>query len=273
LAPEAFPDRYKFGFRYTNARRNWFTGYWEFKGGKNLTELRDALQRTCMVRRTKQAVLLELPPKIYSTIPIKISGSENFQLNLRDIERIDDGQAAVMSSEIATARRGLGLLKVDAAVEHILNIMESKNRCVVFAYHRDVINALYEKLVSENFFVSVIHGDTPMDKRDRMIQLFQNNKEVASVLIGQITAAGVGITLTAADICVFVELDWTPANMAQAIDRLHRIGQKEAVEVHYLVAADTMDDQIITSLRTKIEAINKVLQHQKGENDGQEKEV
>ena len=260
LAPELFPDKYKFGFRYTQAKRNWFTGHWEFKGGKNLTELRALLQGTCMVRRSKKAVLTELPDKIYSSIPIEVGVPEAHKLVLSagDLERIESGELAAASGEVATARRGLGLLKVAPAVEYIKDVMHNKDRLVVFAYHRDVIDFLSASL-GEKYTTLTISGDTSPRRRDEVVQTFQNNTEEKVILIGQIQAAGVGITLTAADICIFVELDWVPANMAQAIDRLHRIGQKNAVEVHYLVAKDTMDEQIIESLRTKIESINEVL--------------
>ena len=267
LAPEAFPDYYKYGFRYTNATRNWFTGNWEFKGGKNLKELRETLQRSCMVRRTKKAVLSELPDKIYSNIHISVTTDDSYKLDEDTRERIEEGRVAVTSMAVATKRRGLGILKVPAAIDHVTNIMTSKTRCVVFAYHRDVIEGL------ANTFKGicptlVISGDTPMKERDQIIQTFQSTGSDKIILVAQITAAGVGITLTASDICVFVELDWTPANMAQAIDRLHRIGQNNAVEVHYLVAQDTMDQQIIESLRNKIESINQVLRHQ-GVTNGQ----
>lgn len=261
LAPECFPDKFKFGFRYTQARRNWFSGTWEFRGGKNLKELRDTLARTCMVRRTKAAVLSELPDKIYSTIPFEVETTADLTVNEADLLRIESGAMAAMSDEIATRRRGLGLLKVSQAVAHVLNIMESKRRCVVFAYHKDVIKAMVEKLRGYVAVMSITGATSPTE-RQNIIELFQNHSEEPMVLVGQITAAGVGITLTAADICVFAELDWVPANMAQAIDRLHRIGQKNSVAVHYLIGAGTMDQQIIESLRKKIESINEVLRSQ-----------
>jgi SWI/SNF-related matrix-associated actin-dependent regulator 1 of chromatin subfamily A len=260
MAPEAFPDYYKYGFRYTKAEKNWFTGKWEFRGGRNLPELRAKIKSTFMVRRTKASVLRELPAKVYSQIPVALGKhSHEASADEADIqairEAIENGKQIAMSTEIATKRRSLGLLKVKHIVDYINTLLSSRDKVVLFLYHKEVISAVAEALGS---LCAVISGETPAKKRQDIIDAFQKNDN-PRVFIGQIAAAGTGITLTAASICVFGELSWTPAEVAQAIDRLHRIGQKEVVEVHYLIGEGTLDEQIIGSLRGKIADIGEVL--------------
>lgn len=74
-----------------------------------------------------------------------------------------------------------------------------------------------------------------------------------------ITAAGVGITLTAASTVVFAELHWTPANIIQAEDRAHRIGQKSCVNVHYLVGESTIDNILLKQLQKKLDTTGDIL--------------
>jgi len=259
LDPANFSDRYKYGFRYTNAQKNWFTGGWEFKGGRNLGELRTRVS-PFMVRRRKTEVLAELPPKVYSDIPLKISGAKDYELPAEYRELVREGELARISTACATARRGLGVCKIPETADYIAEVAAHKDRLVVFAYHRQVVQTLSEILAATTHHtISTISGDTSPGARDAIVQAFQapGGKQI---LVAQILSAGIGINLTAADTCIFAELDWVPANMAQAIDRLHRIGTRaESISIHYCLAAGTMDEDIIGTLHQKIKAINEVM--------------
>lgn len=262
MAPEAFPDYFRFGHKYTIPERNWYTGHIEFKGGRNLNELKKILRRSFLIRRTKRQVLSELPPKIYSHIPLAVKGiTGKFQLSeeerLAISEAIISGEKALSVAEShVTERRALGLLKCPAVVEHIRMLAEERNKIVVFAYHREVIEALSKAL--ETCGVVAVYGKTPEVRRRQYIEEFQTDPRI-HIFIGQVTAAGIGITLTAASLCVFAELSWVPAEMSQAIDRLHRIGQEKVVEVQYLLAAKSMDEAVIGALHNKIQTISEVL--------------
>ena len=74
-----------------------------------------------------------------------------------------------------------------------------------------------------------------------------------------ITACGTGLTLNTASHVVFAELDWTPANVLQAEDRAHRIGQKNTVNVHYLLARGTADEHIWQMIESKLSVISAAL--------------
>lgn len=87
-----------------------------------------------------------------------------------------------------------------------------------------------------------------------------------SIALLSITACGTGLTLTASDFVVFAELYWVPGQMQQAEDRVHRIGQKNAVTIQYLCAPDTVDDQMFKMLDRKAKDTSKVM-------DGREKDM
>ena len=87
---------------------------------------------------------------------------------------------------------------------------------------------------------------------------FQNEFSVRAALLC-ITAMGTGFTLTAASTVIFAELHWTPANLIQAEDRTHRIGQKRSVNIHYLIGDKTLDPLMLRQLERKIETVGKLL--------------
>lgn len=87
------------------------------------------------------------------------------------------------------------------------------------------------------------------------MQMFQNNESILVALLS-ITAAGVGLTLTAASTVVFAELHWTPGMMVQAEDRAHRIGQRSCVNCHYLIGENTLDATIYNNLEKKVKQVS-----------------
>lgn len=259
-APEEFPNYTAFGHQYTNATRNYFTGYWDFKGGRNIPELK----RKCssfMVRRKKEDVLTELPPKVFTKYFVEVAHAAEYSLPSGVIADIENLSKLSHSPEVATRRRALGACKVGAVLAHLKMLLDSaETRLVVFAYHSETIRLLQEALQGAKIACAIIQGGVPVAERSNIIKWFQSGDPEPRVLIGQVVAAGTGITLTAASVCVFAELDWTPANMTQAMDRLHRIGQRDVVQVHYILGQGTMDEQIIDSLREKWEGISKLME-------------
>lgn len=107
-----------------------------------------------------------------------------------------------------------------------------------------------------------IDGSTPASSRQSLVSDFQGNDEIKAAVLS-IRAAGVGITLTAASTVIFAELAWTPGDLIQAEDRAHRIGQVSSVNIHYLLANDTVDDIIWDVVQSKLENLGQML-------DGQE---
>jgi hypothetical protein len=110
---------------------------------------------------------------------------------------------------------------------------------VVFSQFKQIIHLLEKRLVKSGISHVLLTGDTPQEERGNIVERFQKGE--AKVFAGTIAAGGVGITLTASSTIVFLDRSWSPALNQQSEDRLHRIGQKEAVQVIDIMARDTVD--------------------------------
>lgn len=252
-------NRWEFAMRYCGARqiRAGRKMVWDLNGSSNLDELQEKMRSKFMVRRLKKDVLKELPAKRRQIIPLDRSGAEKLllaeqklarQIGFEEMARKLESGGAVAMTEMSKVRHELGLAKVGAAIDHITDVLENTSKVVVFAHHRDVIHELYKGLHSLGAYV--LTGDTTAKGRQFVVDSFQSKPEIR-VFIGQIQAAGVGITLTAASTVIFVEQDWVPGNMSQAEDRCHRIGQKESVLVQYLVFDESLDAAMAQTLIKK----------------------
>jgi SNF2 family DNA or RNA helicase len=123
------------------------------------------------------------------------------------------------------------------------------DQIVVFGQSKQVINMLSHRLTKKNIPTGILTGDTPQGDRGRLVTAFQRGD--LRVFAGTIGAGGVGITLTASSTVVFLDRAWSPAVNRQAEDRLHRIGQKNAVQVIDIVARNTVDLGRLQRIRRK----------------------
>lgn len=140
--------------------------------------------------------------------------------------------------------------KLAALSDIIDSCMEENKKLVImgrFVAELDDIQALLEK---KKIGYAVVRGD--VKDRDKEIQRFQRD-DACRVFVGQIAAAGLGITLTAASTMVFYSLDYSMANFEQAKARIHRAGQKENCHYIYLVCRNTLDRKVLRALQKKID--------------------
>lgn len=277
-----------FAKRYCDAHDNGWG--WDVSGSSNLGELQERLRGTCMIRRLKKDVLTELPAKRRQIVPIPPNGasrllksemSKSRAVNLMAevvIARACDDQkvyeaavakleaavakldAAVAAefAEMAALRKKMGVAKVPHAVEAIESAIESSGKVIAWAHHHDVIDALMDKFGDE---AVSLDGRMKMEDRQRSVDRFQNDSSV-KLFVGQIQAAGVGLTLTASSHEIFVEQDWTPGMMQQAEDRAHRIGQTESVLIQILVFDGSLDSYMAKMLVSKQRVADAVLDNQ-----------
>ena len=268
LAPEEFGGKaswYKFAERYCAGHRNRW-GY-DATGSSNLGELRKRLRSTVMIRREKAEVLTDLPTKRRQVIVLPADKYKEVLQAEREADRVDEALAEALTmiesggtvdfSEMSRVRHETALAKVPAVLEHLEGITEP---VVVFAHHHDVMEAIAEGLQDAGRRVVMLHGKHSTEERQKAVDDFQNGR--ADVFIGGMKAAGVGITLTRASICTFAELDWTPATLDQAEDRLHRISQHSPVLCQHLVIDQSLDHRVIDLIVSKQGVISEVMQKQ-----------
>ena len=263
LRPDLFPNFMDYAKRYCDARHNRFG--WDFSGSSNLEELQATLRRTVMIRRLKSEVLTDLPAKTRTLIELESDTSDLRKalkqekavdmtrlaavLGEYDIEDLTDGQPGFKDiADAARKRHDTALAKAPAVADFVKDILDSEQKVIVMAWHHDVIHELESALSSFN--PVVVTGATPVERRQAAVDSFQTDPSTR-VFIGNIKAAGVGLTLTAARTVVFAELDWVPGNISQAEDRAHRIGQKDNVQVYHIVLKGSVDAWLAQSIMSK----------------------
>lgn len=283
LWPSVFNNLFHFAKRYCAAHQD---GYgWDFTGASNLEELQNMLRANGMIRRLKKDVLKELPPKTRQVVVLPSESvaklinhegvkAKQFESEFRRLQiavrqakaqRDDAGYKNAVArlrqahnvafTEMAAVRKELAVAKIPFAIEYVEQIIEEGQKVVVMAHHRDVVDKL------QNHFglkaVKLYGGMSDVEKSNN-VDRFQTDP-TCMVFIGSISAAGVGITLTAAQKMLFVELDWTPANMLQAEDRIHRIGQEGNALIQQLVFDGSLDAKMADTLVRKMAVIEKAL--------------
>lgn len=147
--------------------------------------------------------------------------------------------------------RPAGSAKLDALADILEDyVQEAGQKLVVFARFRPEIAAICQLLEQRGIRYGRIDGEVPMDQRGAIVETFQQDPGV-KVFVAQIQTAGLGITLHAASAAVFYSLDFNYANYAQALARIHRIGQAQPVTYIHLLAEHTVDDQVLDALARK----------------------
>lgn len=261
-APEViapYLTRLEFARQYCGA---WWDGLqWVMDGSSNETELRDRMHESFMLRRLKADHLKELPDKAFKIVPIGLSEKNKFKLTQEDIETLEDLEASRVDLNlggvpIAMHRREVAEAKVERCINYIKDELESVDNLVIFAHHKSVIRSLEIGLA--HLDPLVVTGDTPAKLRTQYVKEFQEGEK--RVFIGQMQAAGTGITLTKASNVIFVESSWVPGEILQAVDRCHRIGQKNAVQATFLVAQDSIEEYMIHRVVDKMKTINKIVE-------------
>ena len=146
--------------------------------------------------------------------------------------------------------RRIGQAKAGLAADYAAQLARSVGKVVFFAKHVDVMDAAEETFAKRGIRYSSIRGDQTPQARQKNIDAFVNDPDVA-VVVCSLTAAGVGLNLQVASNVVLAELSWTDAEQTQAIDRVHRIGQAEPVTAWRIIAAQTIDTKIAELIDSK----------------------
>jgi SWI/SNF-related matrix-associated actin-dependent regulator 1 of chromatin subfamily A len=242
-----------FAKRFCDAYRNDYG--WVTTGASNLDEL-NLLMKEVSIRRLKDEVL-DLPPKVRSWVPVDISSSkaalnaiDAFLAWYADTDPSQPNDTAFLA-RLTKVRTALHKAKFAAVSERIKDVIATGEKVIVFTCFTDGIERHKKKLGDKA--VTITGSDTPQKRMDA-VDRFQTDPTVR-VALCNIIAGGVGITLTAGTHVIFQDLDWVPANHAQAEDRCYRLGQDKRVTVEYFHAAGTLDGYIAELLQQKMALI------------------
>ncbi|XP_072305884.1 DNA annealing helicase and endonuclease ZRANB3 [Eucyclogobius newberryi] len=264
LYPNRFGTWSDYAKKYCNAHYRYFgkRRQWDCRGASNLDELHRQLSQI-MIRRLKQNVLTQLPPKIRQRIPFDLpkEAAKEAASSFAEWERMmkgmgskgvaaDNSFAEVMGL-VTQMYKQTAIAKAGAVKDYIKMLLEAEQlKFLVFAHHLTMLQACTEAAIEAKAAYIRIDGSVPSSERIQLVHKFQSDP-ATRVAILSIQAAGQGLTFTAASHVVFAELYWNPGHMKQAEDRAHRIGQTCSVNVHYLIAKGTFDSVLWGMLNKK----------------------
>lgn len=258
--------------RYMKCTHSYFGDV--YKGFKNEYSRQEIIRylKSCSLRRTKKSAGLNLPSIVRQPVFIDINKKiakqslEILDYATKVINGVDDytlykTDLAEEASHIASIRKALGVAKVPQVVSYVDVLKESNiSKLVIFGVHIDVINLIYEALKEKYKDVKVhkIIGATTPTQREKIIKEFQE-LETPQILVANMIACGVGVTLTKSHTVLFAELDFTPSNIMQAEARVHRITQDHIVNSIFMIANESLDAKILELIKDKLNIIKEIL--------------
>jgi SWI/SNF-related matrix-associated actin-dependent regulator 1 of chromatin subfamily A len=254
-----------YAFRYCDGKKfrkklksGKFRDIWVTDGASNLEELHGRTKN--LIIRRKKEDHLELPPKIVAPYYIELDDMPQYGRVFEEYLEWAKSEGKSLGAgrhmvELVVLRKYLALEKVKQSIELIEQAVENGQKVIVFTNFTDSFNALMRHFGK----IAVGHnGSMNATQKQRSIDEFQTNDKVM-VFVGNLISAGTAITLTQAEVVIMNDLDFVPANHAQAEDRAWRIGVEHTVNVYYPIAVDTIDEMIYAALDKKKRIISQAI--------------
>jgi SWI/SNF-related matrix-associated actin-dependent regulator 1 of chromatin subfamily A len=250
----AYVIRYCSGYQFKVGPRK----VWNVMGSSNLEELRERTSNT-ITRRLKEDVL-DLPDKIITPVYLRLKSKDYEELmgeyyNWYEKNPDESKSLTVQFTKLTKVRQVVANEKISQTIELAENILEQGKKVIIFCNFTDSLNQIVQ-----HFGKSAVKVDGSMTKQDRQysVDQFQENEKI-KVFVGNIKAAGVGLTLTAAEAVIMNDLSFLPSDHAQAEDRAYRFGQKNNVLVYYPIFENTIEGVIYDILNNKKQVIATVM--------------
>ena len=242
----AYAIRYCQGYQFNAGKRK----VWNVTGASNLEELRDRTSRQ-VLRRLKTEVL-DLPDKIISPVYLRLKsrlyeGLMGDYYNWYENKTEESSSLTVQFSKLMKVRQVIAEEKIKDTIELAENIIEQDKKVIIFTNFTDTLNKITEHF--GKIAVS-LDGSTSKVARQYAVDQFQENDKI-KVFVGNLKAAGVGLTLTAAEAVIMNDLSFVPSDHSQAEDRAFRYGQKNNVSVYYPIFENTIEGAIYDILIKK----------------------
>ncbi len=250
----AYAIRYCQGYQFRAGNRK----VWNVTGASNLEELRDRTSGQ-ILRRLKEDVL-DLPDKIITPVYLRTSSKEYKDLMGEYYEWLENkkeesSSLTVQFSKLMKVRKVIANEKVKQTIEFAENIIEQGKKVIIFTNFTDTLQLIHNHFGKQSVYLD---GSCNKVQRQYAVDQFQDNEKI-KVFVGNLKAAGVGLTLTSAEVVIMNDLSFVPAEHAQAEDRAYRYGQKNNVLVYYPIFENTIEGVIYDILNTKKKIIGTVM--------------
>jgi SWI/SNF-related matrix-associated actin-dependent regulator 1 of chromatin subfamily A len=250
----AYAIRYCQGYQFRAGNRK----VWNVTGASNLEELRDRTSGQ-ILRRLKEDVL-DLPDKIITPVYLRTSSKEYKDLMGEYYEWLENkkeesSSLTVQFSKLMKVRKVIANEKVKQTIEFAENIIEQGKKVIIFTNFTDTLQLIHNHFGKQSVYLD---GSCNKVQRQHAVDQFQDNEKI-KVFVGNLKAAGVGLTLTSAEVVIMNDLSFVPAEHAQAEDRAYRYGQKNNVLVYYPIFENTIEGVIYDILNTKKKIIGTVM--------------
>jgi SNF2 family DNA or RNA helicase len=250
----AYAIRYCQGYQFTAGTRK----IWNVTGASNLEELRDRTSRQ-VLRRLKTEVL-DLPEKIITPVYLRLKSKlyEGLMGEYYDWYNKNPDESTsltVQFSKLMKVRQVIAEEKIKDTIELAENILEQDKKVIIFTNFTETLNRIAEHFGKQ---AVKLDGSTPKPQRQYAVDQFQDNEKI-KVFVGNVKAAGVGITLTAAEAVIINDLSFVPGDLAQAEDRAYRYGQKNSVSVYYPIFDNSIEAIIYDMVNQKKQNIGTVM--------------
>ena len=250
----AYAIRYCQGYQFRAGNRK----VWNVSGASNLEELRDRTSKQ-VLRRLKEDVL-DLPEKIISPIYLRLKSKEYEEVmgeyyDWYDKNSDESSSLTVQFSKLMKVRKIIANEKVNQTIEIAENIIEQGKKVIIFTNFTDTLQLIHNHFKKESVYLD---GSCSKQQRQYSVDQFQENEKI-KVFVGNLKAAGVGLTLTSAEVVIMNDLSFVPAEHSQAEDRAYRYGQKNNVIVYYPLFDNTIEGVIYDILNNKKQVIRTVM--------------
>ena len=225
VAPKEFPSQNKYKQHFCDPKWNYFAHEYDYTGLSNAEELIAKIS-PYMIRRRKEDVLTDLPVKQRIVVSFAKDDTENREQELKE------------------------------KIAWIADYLDSGEKLVVFAWHREICERIYEEFKKK---AVLVYGGIDNKKKTERQDKFQNDTKIR-LFVGQVISANVGIDLSAADTVAFVEMPFNPGDAEQAEERVFLPGDgKQRITVYYLVGKESPEEKIAEILENKNQIVTKVL--------------
>ena len=257
----AYAIRYCAGYQFNVKGRK----IWNVTGASNLEELRDRTSRQ-LLRRLKTDVL-DLPEKIITPVYLRLKsrmyeGLMGEYYDWYNTKKEESSSLTIQFSKLMKVRQVIAEEKIATTIELAENIVEQGKKVVILTNFTDSLKKIHEHFGKQSVYLD---GSCSKIQRQHAVDEFQENDKI-KVFVGNLKAAGVGITLTAGEAVIMNDLSFVPADHAQGEDRCYRYGQKNSVSIYYPIFENTIEGVIYDILAKKKQIFETVMGDNMGDN-------